>query len=791
MRPRAPLRAKLWRDLRRLWAQGLAIALVMAAGVATLVLGTGAMRALEDTRAAYYAEYRFADLFADVTRAPKSLAQDVAALPGVLAVQTRIARLALLDMPDMAEPGTALMLSLPQGEGGGLNQLYLRQGRLPRPGAAEEAAISEGFAKAHGLQPGARFAVIAGGKRRSIQVTGVVLSPEFIYAQGPGDIIPDERRYGLLFMDEAALAALFDLEGAFTALSVKLAPGTAAPPLLTAIDRILAPYGGAGAYGRKDQLSHAFLEAELQQLAGMARVLPPIFLLVAAFLVNMTLTRLIALEREQIGLLKALGYGSAAIARHYLEFVLALASFGAALGLGAGTWLGAGLAKLYARFFHFPFLLFSRDPDIYALAVLVTFAAALMGAAMAVRRIAALPPAVAMAPPAPPAYRAAGGGLWAGLAPLRPRGLMVTRHLLHGPWRSGASLLGVALAVAVLVGSQWSQGSIDRMIAITFFQTERQDVSLAFARPLPRSALDAAARLPGVRAAEPFWNVPVRLSQGSIARRLALQGKPEGWPDLSRVLDAEGAPLALPPRGLVLSQALAEVLKLRPGDLVRVEMTEGPRRVFEARVAGISLGYLGLGAYASLPALAEMTGQTPALSGVHLTLDPAKEAAFFAAIKTMPQTQFLSSLTRTRANFRQTIAENIAIMTRVYITLAAIIAVGVVYNYARIALSEQGRELASLRVLGFTKGEVARVLYAELALIVLLAQPLGWLIGYGFALAIVEGFKSELYRVPLIIGPDVFARSSLIVLAAALGSALLIRGRIARLDMIEVLKTRE
>ncbi|PYF06154.1 putative ABC transport system permease protein [Rhodobacter viridis] len=784
------LHRKLGRDLRRLWAQALAIALVLASGVATLVLGQGAVASLSDTRAQYYAQNRFADVFAEVTRAPRAILGEIEAIEGVLAAEARIVRLGRPDLPEMAEPGALLVVSLP-GEGrpgGGLNLLHLRQGRLPDPLAEHEVAISADFAAAHRLRPGTSFDVVLNGRRHAVTVTGIALSPEFIYALAPGEMMPDPARFGILWMPRAPLEAAFDMKGAFSSVAVRLAPGAAQTRVIAALDRILAPYGGTGATGREDQTSHAFLDAELQQLRAMVQVLPPIFLLVAAMLVHTVLSRLIALEREQIGLLKALGYGRREIAAHYLGFVAVIALIGIALGFAAGAWLGAGLARLYAQFFSFPFLVFSRDPQVYALAGLITLAAALGGAVKAVRSVIALPPAVAMAPPAPPVYRRLSG--WGAGPPLRQSSRMVWRHLAHWPGRTAGSCLGVVMAVAILVAAFWSEGSIAAMISATFQRAERQDAQLSFVADAAPAALHAARALPGVLVAEPFRAAPVRISNGPRAKRLAITGRP-ATAQLSRVLAPDLRPMPMPEDGLILSEALAEALALRPGDLATVDFLDGRRLTRQIRVSGISLGYVGLGAAMEIGALDRAMGDGPRLSGVDLALDPAQMPAFFTAVKATPELGALSLKARTLTRFRATLAQNITVMTSVFATLAGIIAVGVVYNFARIALSEQGRELASLRVLGFTRAEVAGVLFAELAVVVACAQPLGWLIGHGIGRAMAAAFSSDLYRVPFVMGREVYATASLIVCGAAFLSALAIRGRLNRLDLIGVLKTRE
>lgn len=785
----APLRRKMLRDLLRLWPQALAIALVLAAGVATMILGNGAYSSLSETRTRYYDSYRFADIFANVTRAPLALLADVQIIDGVIAAEARIVKLGRLDLPEMAEPGTIELVSLSPDPDHGLNRLHLRLGRLPDPHSAREVVISEGFADAHGLRPGDTLAVVMDGQRRELSITGIALSPEFIYALGPGEMMPDPRRFGIGWLPRKSLENAYDLQGAFSNLVLKLAPGADAQRVIAEVDLLTDGYGGIGAKGRDDQISHAFLDAELKQLNAMVMVLPPIFLAVAAMLVNITLSRLVTLEREQIGLMKAIGYSGRAIAQHYVEFVLAIAIIGIAIGFAAGAWLGAGLAGLYARFFSFPFLVFSRDPQIYAVAAAFSMASAVAGALLALRSVLTLPPAVAMSPPAPAVYRAGIRGIVHILA-LRQTSRMAIRHLSHWPLRTLSGVFGVAMSVAILVASLWSFGSIDHMIDVTFFQSERQDAQIYFGAATPHRALYDARHLPGVMAAEPFRAVSAEISNRNLNRSISIMGRPKD-PQLSRVLSPDLRPMHMPEDGLILSESLAKALSVRPGDLVTVAFLEGRRNMVRLPVSGLSIGYVGLGAAMDIDALNRAMGEGRVISGVNLLIDPAEPPRFFAAAAEAPGTALVSVMALTVSRFRDTLAENITIMISVYVSLATIIAVGVIYNFARISLSEQGREMASLRVLGFSRAEVAGILFFELAVIVLLAQPLGWVIGYGIGIAMVTAFSSDLYRVPFVVERDVYATASLVVCASALASAYAVRRRIDRLDLIEVLKTRE
>jgi putative ABC transport system permease protein len=781
---------KLIRDVQRLWPQALAVALVVASGVATLILAIGAYRSLYETRAAYYERYIFADVFATVTRAPFTLKQRILRIPGVAAAETRIEKLVLLDVEGMAEPATAVALSVPDFHKATVNRLYLRAGRLPEPEAVDEVTVNETFAKAHGLHVGDTVRAILNGRKRTLGIVGIALSPEYIYALGPGDFVPDDRRFADLWMSEKALAAIFDLDGAFNSVVLKLVHGASQADVIDDLDNLLARYGGTGAFGRKDQQSHAFLDAELEQLKAFGRILPPIFLFVSAFLINMILSRQIALEREQIGLLKALGYRSSAIVAHYAKFVLIIVGAGVALGFFAGTWLGRGLTRLYGEFYHFPFLIFSRDPDMYVLAALVSLAAGLLGAVSAVRSVLALAPAVAMRPPAPPRYRRTFTERILIHRFSSQLTLMSLRHLLRWPVRAGLTALGVGLSTALLITALFSVDAVEYMIDVSYFQTDRQDATLNLTERKGIGVLDNVAHLPGVLRAEPYRVVPAKLRNGHLERKVAIYGKPRDM-ELSRVLDSDLNAVSLPTTGLMVNGRVAELLGVGRGDTVEVEILEGRRQKTEAVVSDLIESYFGLGAYMDLTALNKLLGEGPEVSGAHLSYDRAKESALFEAIKKTPA---LGSITLQRVSlqrFRETLAENITIMVSVYVSLAVIVAFGVVYNSARIQLSENARELASLRVLGFTRGEVSNVLFLELGLIVLFAIPLGWLLGYGMAWSTVQAFATDIYRVPFIIERATFAKASLVVLAAVAGSALIVRRRINRLDLIGVLKSRE
>src|SRR3990170_7851270 len=512
---------KLVRDLKRLWAQCLAIALVVGGGVATIVMAVGSQRSLDETRIAYYERYRFADVFAVVRRAPNALVEQIREIPGVAAVDTRIAKLALLDIPNFAEPATAQVISLPEIGEPSLNRLYMRLGRTPEPGRSEEVVVNEAFAKAHAFGPGDRFFAILNGRKRELVIVGTALSPEYIFSVGPGDIMPDDRRFAIIWMSEKALASAYDLEGAFSSVTIKLLRGASEREVITRLDSLLDRYGGQAAFGRKDQTSHAWLDHELDMLKNMSRTLPPIFLLVSAFLVNLTLNRLVALEREQIGLFKALGYRNVEIVSHYVKFVILIVIIGIALGSAAGTWFGIYLTRLFGDYFRFPFLMFAKSTDLYAIAAALGIIAALIGAVHALRDVVTLSPAVSMRPPAPQRFRRVLPEALAINRVVSQPTMMMLRNIARHPVRASLTMLGIALSTAILVVSLFTYGTMENLVDVTFFMADRQDATVGLVEKRKREVIIDVARLPGVLAVESYREVPDRISsRDSTGREL-------------------------------------------------------------------------------------------------------------------------------------------------------------------------------------------------------------------------------------------------------------------------------
>jgi putative ABC transport system permease protein len=783
---------KLLRDLWHLRGQVLAVAAVVACGVGLFVTMRGMYEMLIRERAVYYQQYRFADVFATVKRAPESMAERILALPGVQQVQTGIVLEVTLDVPGLAEPATGLLSSIPDRGPPKLNELHLRRGRMIEPGARDEVVVNEAFARANRLEPGSRLAAVINGRWQRLHVVGVANSPEYIYVLRPASGLPDDKRYGILWMGREAVAHAYDMDGAFNRVVLSLARGASEREVIDGLDRLLARYGSLGAHGRDDHLSHKVISDEINQDKIYGFLVSGIFLSVAAFIINIVLTRLVATQRDQVAVLKAFGYSNRDVGLHYAKLALAAALIGAAAAQPVALALGGMLADLYRDFFYFPHLEWTPTPAGLAIGVGASLAAALVGAWGAVMRAVRLPPAEAMRPEPPARFRPTvierlGFQRWLSIAER-----MIVRNVERRPWKALLSMTGIALAVAILVAGRFGMDALDYIMDLQFRAAQREDAMVEFTDPRSADARHAVRNLPGVTAAEPFRYIPVKLRFGHRERRAGILAlAPAG--DLRAVLDVDYRRHWPPEEGLLMSAKLARSLGVAAGDRVAVEVLEGKRVRAEVPVAGLVDELIGVNVYMSLPAASRLLGEGGAVSGAMVTIDAARRGDFYAEVKRTPAIRGTSVKEAMLANFRDVIARSLFIQTMMNIVFASVIAFGVVYNSVRVALSERGHELASLRVLGFTRREIGAMLLGEQALLTLAAIPFGFLIGYGICAAVAAAINAtqETFRMPLVLSAHTFAFAFVVVAAAAVFSGLLVWGRLRRLDLVAVLKTRE
>lgn len=786
----SPLTHKLLRDLWRMKGQAMAIGMVIAVGVGMLVMMQGLVTSLNETRATYYERYRLAEVFAPVTRAPDRLSTRLAAIEGVGSVEPRVVGAALIDVSDFDMPVQAQAVSLPDLRAPRLNDVFLTDGRMIDSDHSDEILLLQAFANAHGISPGDRINATMNGARRSFQIVGLAQSPEFLYTTAPGELIPDDARFGVIWMSRSALAAAYDMDGAFNEALLSLSRGANEAAVIDAVDRILDPYGGTGAYPLADQSSNQLVSEEIGGLEAAAVGVPPIFLAVAAFLLYIVINRMVQSEREEIGLMKAFGYTNNEVGAHYFKLVLAIAAGGALAGCLMGIAGGRALIQVYVAYFKFPFLVFGLDPASFVTGVSISILAASAGGLFVLRSVFALTPAAAMRAPAPADYSRTGAIGHTINRLLDQPSRMVLRRITRQPARMAGAMIGIACGMALSVSMITIYAGFDRTIDLTFNVVDRSDVTVSFTHAASEATIFELGRMEGVTLVEPIRHVPVVLRNGLASHRGVVSGLAPD-PRLNRALDSDLSPIPLDGGGIVLSSALARKLNITPGEMLTVEVREGRQPTLQIPVTAVAESLLGAPSYMDLTALNRALREPNRVSGAYLSIDEAYASEIYNALQDMPSVAGVSLKSQAEVAFETLMNTGAGAIRYVMGGLAFVITFGIVYNAARIAYAERSRDLASLRVIGFTRGEAAFVLLGELAIVTLVALPIGGILGYYLSFGIAAGFSTELYQIPAIFDPASYGFAAMVVIGAAVASGWLVKRDIDRADLVSALKTRE
>jgi putative ABC transport system permease protein len=781
---------KVLRDLWSMRLQVLSIAMLVAAGVAVFVMSVSNYLALVGAMEAHYRNERFADLFASMTRAPLTIVDRLREIDGIGIVEPRVAKAVRVIRVDTNLPISGRVISLPAAGQPLLDRLHLVQGRWPDPLHPEEVIINAAYAEARAVRLGEAIDVVLNGRLQGFRVVGSALSPEFVFATRAAVPLPDDRNFVVLWAGEDAVASAFDMDGAFNDVVMTLAPDASMPHVLDEVDRLLAPYGGTGAYDRSDQPSHRFLQDELAEQETLSIVMPSVFFGIAAFLLNVVIGRMVEAQRGQIASLKALGFANRTIAFHYFKLVTAIALLGSVMGLVLGRWFAIGVVGSYRAFFRFPSLEAQLEPWLLVAVTAVGFAAANLAAASTVYRIATLSPAEAMRPETPPALHA-----FSWLQTMGSRGIplqyvIAARTILGRPVRTLLTTVGIALAIPlVLFGLYWFD-AIDYMIDVSFGRIERGDAFLTFAEPVSADALYELQAIPGVLTAEIQRVVPIRLRAGHRTYRTSATGL-DSDSELKVMRDSALQPIAVPSDGIMLSRQIARQLDLHVGDTVSIEVLEGARTARDVAVRRISDDILGASVTMERTALNRLMREGPVVNFATIKFDLRQSDLLWSRVKLMPKVEGSSVKALWLALFNETIGGMVLIGALILAGFGMLIAIGVVYNSARIALQERAWELASLRIIGLTRREVSAVILSELVVELVVAVPAGLLIGWYLVELISSARARESFQIPAVIDPSSYAMASLLVIGAAVASFITIRRRIDTLDLVSVLKTRD
>ncbi len=786
---------KLARDLLRRKGSLLALVVIVAIGVGCFVGMASVFRDMDSARAVYYRDHRLADFTVDLKRAPRWAVQSVEGLPNVAAVRGRVSLGVLIDLPGVQEPISGRALSLPTERSDIINNVLLRSGTWFSGTSDREVIVNEAFARENALHPGSRLKVLLLDKQHELLVVGTAMSPEFVYVIPPsGGLAPDPKRFGVLYLQEDFLAKACDLDGACNQVV-----GLVHDPSRTALDNTLSliedqldAYGVTTTTPIQEQASARFLADELKGLKVSATVMPGIFLGVAALVLNVLMSRMVAQQRTVIGTLKALGYTTGFITRHYLCFGAAVGVAGGLTGVVLGGWIQLGIEHMYRQFYALPSIEAHSYPGIIAVAFTISVLFSLAGTLKGVRAAARLEPAQVMRPP-PPEKGAKVlperiAFLW---RPLPFRWKMILRAVFRNPFRSSVSALAGFVSTAVIFMALSNRDALNYLMNYEFEKVSHQDVTIALRDPEGKRSPLEIARLPGVSATEPQLLVVCDLSNGPYQKRVAVTGIGAGN-RLYTPLDRAGEPIVVPDAGLVLTRKLADILSVRVGDKVRLRALVGRRLEVETPVMAIVDTFLGLSAYAEIGYLNHLLGEEWSANVVlGSVFGGSVPAGMLSALKKRPAVVGIGERSRALSQLHETFGQMMGTVISIMILFAGLIAFGSVLNTALVSLSEREREVGTLRVLGYTPSQILEVFSGESLLVNGLGIVLGLMGGVGFAHLLSRAYDTELYRFPVVVRPSQFLVSAFLMTVFVGLAQLLVYRMIRRLQWLDVLKIKE
>lgn len=799
------LHKKLWRTIGKTKGQFLAVAAVVTVGIAVYIGMTTAYFNLNESKEHFYRDHNFADYYFHVVKAPQQVTKQIEAIPGVTGVTGRIQKdVTLVNEHNKRATARLTSYTLPMEQE--INSLQLLTGRFfaaeavaARPGEQHtrtgdiEILVDPQYAAANNLDFNDTVTIVAEGKTVPLTMVGTATGPEFIYLmKDAATLLPDPRSFGIITMSRERAQQLLNLQGQVNQVLVTLAPGTDAEKVAQQVKSILDPYGNLAAYPRKQQLSNAMLEGELDGLKASSRFMPAIFLGIAAAIQFVILGRMIRSQRLQIGVMKAIGYNSRQVILHYTGYSVMVALCGAVLGSMLGLALASVMSQAYAIYFNLPATIGAVNTQAILYGFMLSLGVSTLAGLTACRSVTAINPAEAMRPEPPK-----GGGktlienlswLW---HRLDTAWRMSIRSAARNRGRFAITMVGVVFAVGMLVVSLFTIDAVDYMIESHFHQNQRYDYLIRFAAPVKENEILIISRMQGVQKSEPLLEIPAKIKFNGKSEDDSITGLSPGT-TLKRLFDHREQPAQVPEEGLLINQRTANKLGAKVGDMVELEtlLGIGPARHVQVKIVGINRQLVGGGSFVSLEQANLMLQERQLASGVMLKVDPAFTAQMEEDLEDMTGVSSILSRQKELDNFNQNM-DAMVYSISIMVFFALLLGFAIVYNSSVISFSERQRELASLRVLGFTIKEVSGILLKENLLQSLLGVALGMPFGYLMVKGYISAVSTDLFTMPVIIYPTTYIYSALggffFIIVAHL---LAVRG-VRQLQLVEVLKNKD
>lgn len=784
------LRLMIFRDIKSNLGQYVAVIVVIIIGISLYNALYMSYHNLKNSTDYYYSEYRLPHIFVRLNRCPEGVISRISAIEGVSQVQGRIVRDVSLDVPGYGEKAYARIISVPTDNKGALCRLFIEEGRYITGPPEGKVLVEKQFFEYHGLKTGDVLYPVINGKKVEMRVQGKVMSPEYIYpVPSAQQLMPDTGGFAILYVNHSFAQQLFGYEGMVNDIGIRLDSDDKVEEVKNILEDMLKNYGLIDIVERENQVSNKMLESELTQLESMAFLFPVLFLLVASIVIYMLLLRMVENQRRQIGVLMAMGYGKGSILAHYIRYALFIALTGSIAGGILGIWAGRALTLYYLVYFNIPVLQVKVYYNTLLTGILMSAGFCCVAGFNAAKRVLSITPAQAMRPPAP-----VKGSRWIGerfipfLRKIEISWRLTFRNLWRNKKRTAFTTFGIAITVAILISTVFFMDAFEFMFDEAFGGNQKYDYKIIFTRNMGEEVIGNLQEFKEVDVAEPIGEYPFSLTNGWREEGAIVIGLNRDT-KLYSLKDLEDREVSIPEKGILLSDVLARRLGVKPGDTVTLESPYKPGVKREVKVADIVSQYLGFNGFMDIKYLGSILNEGYVTNGAIIDIKYGSEE-FLKRLKDMPYIQKFDTPTGQMEEYMKYLDLMYAYLA-VVILFGTIMGFAIIYNTTTINIMERKRELASLRVMGFSKRQVAELIFNENVAVSVLGIIVGLPMGRLMAAGIINNLGEEIIKIPLVIYPRTYLMAVVTVFIFVFLAQLANMRRISKLDLVEVMKSRE
>ena len=778
------LDVRLLRMVKNSKGQFISITVIVAVALCIYILFSITSINIQNAVDQYYSTTNISDLVVELMRVPQAAVDDLKSINGIVDVQGRVSVDVPLQVAEKDEKVNIRVMSLPKN-GGVINKLYIVKGNRAELGD-DNVILLEQFADARNIKIDEIITPYINGRIHNLKVSAIASSSEFIYVmENEQSLLPALDKFGVAYVSEAFAQSVFGYRGSYNEVLIKVDDKSNVDDIINLVEKKLDKYGLKRITKLEDLLSNNVLTQKIDGIEMLSSVLPVMFLMVAAIIISIMLSRIVNNDRMAIGVLKALGYGNISILSHYTKYALIIGLAGSIMGITGGLLLSKPMSQVFVSFFNIPLsgieIQYSYIINAIILTSLFCIGAGLFGA----RGILRIMPADSMRPEAPKSGKRILiekiTFLWRHV-PFSWK--MVIRNILRNKKRFAFLVAGLALAYGINVVPLYMVNAMVSMFELQYGEYQKMDYKVDFTRPLNVGAITDISNLINAKKIEPRVEYPFELANGWRKKSVIVIGVPQQT-TFYKFVDKDNNIVKLPDKGIFITEAIAKLLKVKEGETIIVKSFLPGKEDVMLRVTSIVKQYLGANAYMNIETMDELLLERNMITGVSITSDDDLKEK----LKDVNNISAVSSV----GDMKQSFVEYLDVMNLaiwLYMLFGGILGFALIYNATIIGISERIMEFAALRIMGFDKKDIYGMISKENSLMTGIAIIVGIPLGASMISGMVESFSSEMITFPVILSPKIFMQAAAASIIFVIIAQLATLKKINNLNFIDALKSR-